>query len=45
MKAEQMDIDDQIYDEEQKQKQLIEKMKGKICQYEKIGSGSDRRKY
>ncbi len=28
MKAEQLDIDDQIYDEEQKQKQLIEKMKG-----------------
>ena len=30
MKAEQMDIDDQIYDEEQKQKQLIEKMKGNM---------------
>lgn len=28
MKAEQLDIDDQIYDEEMKQKQLIEKMKG-----------------
>lgn len=30
MKAEQLDIDDQIYDEEQKQKQLIEKMKGNM---------------
>ena len=30
MKAEQLDIDDQIYDEQQKQKQLIEKMKGNM---------------
>lgn len=30
MKAAQLDIDDQIYDEEQKQKQLIEKMKGNM---------------
>lgn len=30
MKAEQLDIDDQIYDEEQKQKQLIKRLKGKI---------------
>ena len=28
MKSEKMDIDDQIYDEEQKQKQLIKKLKG-----------------
>ena len=28
MKAEQLDIDDQIYDEEQKQKQLIKKLRG-----------------
>ena len=30
MKAEKLDIDDQIYDEEQKQNQLIEKMKGNM---------------
>lgn len=30
MKSEKMDIDDQIYDEEQKQKQLIRKLKGDI---------------
>lgn len=28
MKAEQLDIDDQIYDEEQKQKQIIQKLRG-----------------
>lgn len=30
MKSEKMDIDDQIYDEEMKQKQLIKKLKGEI---------------
>lgn len=30
MKSEKMDIDDQIYDEEQKQKQLIKRLKGEI---------------
>ena len=28
MKSEEMDIDDQIYDEEMKQKQLIKKLRG-----------------
>lgn len=28
MKSEEMDIDDQIYDEEMKQKKLIKKLKG-----------------
>jgi len=28
MKSEKMDIDDQIYDEEQKHKQLIKKLRG-----------------
>ena len=28
MKSEKMDIDDQIYDEEQKQKKLIKNLKG-----------------
>ena len=28
MKSEKMDIDDQIYDEEMKQKKLIQKLKG-----------------
>ena len=30
MKSEKMDIDDQIYDEEMKQKQLINKLKGRF---------------
>ena len=30
MKSEKMDIDDQIYDEEQKQKKLIKQLKGEI---------------
>ena len=30
MKSEKMDIDDQIYDEEMKQKQLTKKLKGEI---------------
>ena len=30
MKSEKMDIDDQIYDEEMKQKQLIKNLKGEI---------------
>ena len=31
MKSEKMDIDDQIYDEEQKQKKLIKRLKGEIA--------------
>ena len=31
MKSEKMDIDDQIYDEEQKQKKLIKQLKGGIA--------------